>query len=108
VTHTYFGVWRKGIAAEENTFGKSTLESSSSLGCNMGDRIRNMEYISGTIRRYALISTTKFLEGGEVVTPSIFACFLREHDKEIREFRLFRNRLDLRDFEEIIFEREFT
>jgi hypothetical protein len=94
--------------AKENTFGKSTLESPSSTECNIGDRIKNKAYVSGTIRRYALISRTKFLEGWEIVKPLIFACFLRRHDRESREFRMFMHRRDLRDFEKTMSERQVT
>jgi hypothetical protein len=75
--HIDFGVWRKGTTAEEDTFGKSGLESPSSARCNLGDRIRNEADVSGTIRKYALISRMKFLEGWEIVTPSILVYVFR-------------------------------
>jgi hypothetical protein len=65
MTYSDFGVWRKGITTKENTYGKSALESPSNAGCNMGDGIGNETDISGIIRRYVLISKTKFILGVE-------------------------------------------
>jgi hypothetical protein len=46
--------------AEEDTFGKSTLESPPSTRCNMEDGIEDEIDVSGIVWRYVLISGMKF------------------------------------------------